>query len=76
MHNTLSLAQLPDTKMVSAEYVLIRRVNGLHASLHWFVLVSLKNLVSLGTWIVAFSLASTFSLPSKFNFNVMFTNDG
>ena len=61
--------------LVNAQYdiVLIRRVNGLRAGLHWFVLVSLKDLAPLGTCfkarairIVAFSLATTFSLPSSF----------
>ena len=59
--------------LVSAKYVLISSVNGLRASLHWFVLVSLKDLAPLGTCfkarairIVAFSLATTFSLPPSF----------
>ena len=59
---------------VSAKHVLIKRINGLRVGLHWFVLVSLKDLVPLGTCfkarsisIVAFSLATTFLLPSSFD---------
>ena len=59
--------------VVSTKYVLIRRVNGLRAGLHWFVPVSLKDLAPSGICfkarairIVAFSLATTFSLLPSF----------